>query len=245
MTEQDRAEVVTPEDDQPVVIPETTEIQEVQVENVETLKSKLLEQEKRNAELERLHADDTKRITEQKKERRPDSSEKLAVQLERQEKLTELNFSHQQGTLDAEGYARAKQQLDADYRQRTSALAYAAYASEMAGNVEDILEGIDDPGGKSLKEDFQKSTTRGEPLEKFITQASKLAKAQAKGTQVDINKLKEEWKKEALEEKKKSLKVDTSSPAGSNITSSKAELNRKYAEGEISYKEYGEGLKKF
>ncbi len=39
--------------------------------------------------------------------------------------------------------------------------------------------------------------------------------------------------------------VDTSNPVGVNLSSSKAELNKRYANGEISTREYEEGLKKF
>jgi hypothetical protein len=96
----------------------------------------------------------------------------------------------------------------------------------MGDEIDHILEGIDNNEAKTLKEDFIRARKQGETLESHIREAAKLVK---KTKTVDVEKIKEEIKKELLEEKKKNtMKVETGSPtsAGGKRRITQAELEK-------------------
>ncbi len=166
---------------------------------------------------------------------------------------TLTGFKGRLGEIDSE---MAKDLELAEYKAREKALQDAAQEATKMQEYNAFTEafnsqtkkhlaelGIDlDDKGLDLAEDELIPLARRDRID---TSIRKILKAKEKAAEE-----KESQKMKDIEAKiRKDLgldSVDTSNPVGvKSNASSKAELNRKYAQGEISYKEYEEGSKKY
>lgn len=226
---------------------ETVPEQEVQEESVETLKEKLKTLEDRNKELEdkkreleAAHQADTERFTRFKKEKPQDN---LRADIEALNKKVELMMRHQSGGETADNLEQKLAQIDAEYKQKRSAVesqaTYMQHVQESFESIREILaevglnpESQDSPEVKYLHEKWDEALKNGKSLDGVVKEASKVALKKLK-TQPDEKKLKEDVKKEILEEKKKSsaLKVDTASPLGGGL--SDTEFYKRWGRGEL------------
>ena len=212
-------------------VPETPEVQDYK---------------KKYEELERLHKEDTRRITELKKAQKPTETPQLAVQMEKQNKLMELSF--QREAMTPEQFSAAKARIEAEAQQRIQALgmevAYSQYTSEQRNYLEEILDGEETPEAKAILENFDKVAQENlskdirerDKLDRFAKEAAKLIKGKAKP--VDTEKIKEEIRKEVMEELKRggAYTVDKGVSSG-GTPKNIAEARARHARGEISTKE--------
>jgi len=129
--------------------------------------------------------------------------------------------------------------------QRKQAIdqAYNRVKSEIEEELTDAGIGLDSAEAVDILSKFNSARAKGDDPTPLVKEAKKAGREKLKSAIPDINKLKEQWKAELLEEQKKStsMKVDTGSPipsAGSTV-----DIRAKYSRGEIDTTEYIKRMK--
>jgi hypothetical protein len=165
----------------------------------------------------------------------------LSAQVEYLAKLTDLSAKQYAGNFEGTGnYEQQKQALDAEYATKRSAIekvaSYQAQVQESAEEIQSIFKeaGLDPNDATntevvSIYNEWKEAAQQGRPLEKIVAKASKIAVSKVKP---DMAKLKEEIRRDVLEEMKRSgaLSVDKTAPSGA--TSAKQDIIKRYAEGD-------------
>ncbi len=163
----------------------------------------------------------------------------------------------QSGTLD-ETKGSAAQQISqirataATQIQAVEAKArYEQHVNESTERIREIMtEGGIDPDSQvpeaiEVQKAWGEAVQAGKPLNTVIDKATKVVLSKMKTAVPDVNKLKEEIKREVLEEYKKSgsLKVETGSPSAG--AGSRLDIINRFAEGDksVTRKQYEEAIR--
>ncbi len=208
----------------PEVAPPTTvsqeEYQKVQTEAA-ALKAKL-------EVVEQRRADENAVITRLAQERDAAKAKFADLNQEMTNKKMDILAKAQAGVLD-ESHGTVDQQLakvDAEASAMKQALQakvqYETYVAEQGEVIKGVLtEGGFDPMSSEpevaeLNKAFWETVNQGKSLESIVAKATKVVTSKMKASQPDIEKIKEDIRRDVLEEFKKSgiLKVDTGAPSG-------------------------------
>jgi len=173
-------------------------------------------------------ADENTVITRLARERDAKQVEIATLNQELTSKKLDILAKAQAGTLD-EAHGSADQQMakaEAEVSQKKQALEakvqYETYVTEQAEAIKGVLtEGGFDPMSNApevveVNQAFWETVNQGKPLDSVMAKATKVVTTKMKASQPDIEKIKEEVRRDVLEEFKKSgiLKVDTGVSTG-------------------------------
>lgn len=205
----------------------------------DALKSELEDVKQKRAEADRA-------ITRLSQERPGQNVDGLAAQLEHLDKKLDLYSQQQGGQLNetAGTFEQQKAALDANYAQKSQAIGhkqeYQIHTQQALETIRGNLQSIGlDPDGTAdevaqLQQAFTDAANKGERMDAVVQQSFKVATDKLKTSETDRVKMKEEVRKELLEEQKgdASLKVDTGGPTAAS--GGAQETIRRYAEGDRS-----------
>ena len=176
-----------------------------------------------NERLKRQLQSSDRKITELMRSRDRGSDDHMAAQMEYQGRVNELLLQQQRGNIDSDSVDQQLQAAKWDYQAKVTRIQYNQYAREMGGTVEEMLSdaGIETSGENmpaevgQLRDELAAAARRGDVLEPYLKKAVKIVAAKVKGSGNE-DKLKEDIKRELLEERKRSpgLRVETGGATG-------------------------------
>jgi hypothetical protein len=197
--------------------------QEGQDETIESLKKKLEDSEEKRLAAERGTSTLGNKLGRLErtieKMQKTSTGGQMAAQIEYQTKLNELNLQQQAGTADPSVVGSKIQALQSEYAQKVQNLQYQGYAGEVLDKIDSVLEkaGVTDKEVKPFMDKVTGAVSQGQVLDSFILEAMDIALEKAKAPQIDEKQIREDERKKAHEERKKTgMKVDPGTALGSS-----------------------------
>jgi len=165
-------------------------------------------------------------------------------------KKLDLLMRQQTGDFEPVSLEQQTAAIEAEYTQKRQALQvaseYQQHAEQSFGAIKEIMEAAgldinsDAPEVSEVREAWNEALNRGERLDGVVAKAARIVKQKTPR----VDKLKEQIRKEVLEEFKRSgkLKVETGAPSGQ--ASDLRRIEKMYAEGDLTTQQYEEALRK-